>query len=184
MTNTTATIKPRIFFCFNHNPYTISGNVPTEAREYYDHLYHNQLSTSVRESSNGNGLFAKEVILAGEYFLEYAGERVTKAEFNERAARYESYGWSNEYFQQVHADLHIDATVVGNNARFINHSCEPNCEVQAVDLNNSGYCVSWLRALKTIQPGTEIRSDYQWHFYDTDSLVICECGAESCRNFI
>lgn len=145
----------RLFFHLQANPYTIEGlNLPLHAVEEYDYIFRNQLSTSVLPSRTGLGLFAEEFFLPGECFLEYSGERVTTTEFYDRAARYEANGWNNEYVQQVIPDLHVDATLHGNNARFINHCCVPDCEVTAVNLGNSGYTVPWLCALRTIPTGT------------------------------
>lgn len=104
---------------------------------------------------------------------------VTTAGLCELIARYASYGLFNEYFQIVHDYLHIDGTVAGNSARFINYCCVHDFEACAVDLGVSGYYDPWLRAMKYIRAGDEIRSDYGWHNVDPDRLVMCNCGTST-----
>lgn len=137
-----------------------------------------------RPSRIGNVLFADELILAGEFFLQYVGERMSMAAVHERSARYPSLNLTNEYFQEILPNAHLDATFYGNNARYANHSCNPNCESQAVELGGSGYYVSWLKDLRDIQPDEEIKSDYGGHQTDPDVLVICECDSHNCKGFI
>jgi hypothetical protein len=77
----------------------------------------------------------------------------------------------------------IDAAVGGNDARFINHSCDPNCE--AVIVNNRIY----IEALREILPGEELSYDYAYERdadaeKDEEKLYVCHCGAKNCRGTI
>lgn len=130
------------------------------------------------------GIFSNELVLAGECFLEYADEIFTTASLQDRSKRYSFYGWVNEYIQKVHFDLHVDATVIGKNARFIKQRCAPNCEALTFDLGKSGYVVPWLRALENVQVGEDIRSVYGWHKDNTDSLLLCKRGVRTCKVYI
>ena len=74
----------------------------------------------------------------------------------------------------------IDAGVGGNEARFVNHSCGPNCE--SVIEN----CRVFIDALRTIEPGEELTYDYQIQRDtddppDIDSIFACHCGSQRCR---
>ena len=74
----------------------------------------------------------------------------------------------------------IDASVDGNDARFINHSCNPNCET--VIENNRVF----IDAIRAIKPGVELGYDYQLTWESTDdpaelALYACRCGARKCR---
>lgn len=64
--------------------------------------------------------------------------------------------------------------------RFLNHSCEPNCEV--FSWNEPGQRdIVYLRAVRTIRPDDELTIDYAW---DADAAIRCRCGAKSCRGWI
>ena len=68
--------------------------------------------------------------------MEYVGEVLDYEEFCERTLRYEDNKQSHFYFMALNADEIIDATNKGNISRFINHSCDPNCETQKVTVVN------------------------------------------------
>ena len=80
----------------------------------------------------------------------------------------------------VEGDRYIDASVNGNDARFINHSCQPNCETEVAD---GGI---WIRAIRNIQPGVELTYDYSLEIERRPSRkrrdeYACRCGATTCR---
>lgn len=66
--------------------------------------------------------------------IEYVGETIDFCEFRRRIRRYERVGHGHHYFMSVESDRFIDAGNKGNWARFVNHSCEPNCVTQKVSL--------------------------------------------------
>jgi SET domain-containing protein len=81
---------------------------------------------------------------------------------------------------RVGESLYVDAAREGNASRFINHSCEPNCEVEI-----EGTRIS-IRARKNIQPGVELTYDYALELEDDplpdwERLYACRCGAPTCR---
>jgi SET domain-containing protein len=75
------------------------------------------------------GLFANEDIAAGDFVIEYGGEIIDDALLLTRKQRYQDQRRSCLYFMKV-PQGNIDAMTFGNEARFINHSCDPNCEKQ------------------------------------------------------
>jgi hypothetical protein len=135
-----------------------------------------------RSSIQGRGGFATRPIKKGERIIEYTGERIS---WKEADRRYE-----DETMQRHHTFLFtltsrtcVDAAVGGNDARFINHSCDPNCE--AVIVNNRIY----IEATRDIAPGEELSYDYAYERDaesgdDEEKLYVCHCGAKNCRGTI
>jgi len=137
----------------------------------------------VRESPiAGLGVFAARRIRRGTRIIEYLGERITSAEADER---YDDDAMTNHHtvLFAVDDDMVIDAAVDGNDARFINHGCAPNCEA----VNEGGRI--FIEAIADITEGTELVYDYalsrdepwddRWA-----ALYACHCGAPRCRGTI
>jgi SET domain-containing protein len=135
---------------------------------------------AVRNSGiHGKGGFAVRRIRKGTRITEYVGERITPEEGDRR---YPINGQSHyhTFLFLVNKKICIDAAVDGNDARFLNHSCDPNCE--AVEDNGRVF----IEAIRTIEPGVELTYDYHL----TGSLprtkaaqaqFACDCGAPGCR---
>lgn len=135
-----------------------------------------------RSSIQGRGAFALRRLRVGTRLIEYVGERITPEAADERYD--EDLGVRHHTFLfSVDSKTVIDAAVDGNEARFINHSCNPNCE--AVDEDGRIF----IEVIRTIQPGEELSYDYQYERdeeYDEEweAHYICKCGAENCRGTI
>ena len=77
--------------------------------------------------------------------MEYVGEVLDYKEFKNRTKQYAKNGQEHYYFMSLNADEVIDATYRGNKSRFINHSCDPNCETQKVSKKYFlHYFIFWL----------------------------------------
>jgi SET domain-containing protein len=134
----------------------------------------------VRDSPlHGLGVFAARRIRKGTRIIEYLGERVSHAEADRR---YEDKGANDAHTFLFIVDSRtvIDAGVGGNEARFINHACEPNCE--SVIENRRVF----IDALHALEPGEELTYDYQIKREpddppDVDSIFACRCGSARCR---
>ena len=131
----------------------------------------------------GTGLFAKKVIPKGTRIIEYEGLRVQKADLLHDLAN----GLTNMiYVMQLNESMVIDAGREGNDARFINHSCAPNCEV--LSFNETPY----IYAMQEIPQGEELSFDYKLGFDGEVEIPIeqkkewfpCNCGASTCRGTI
>lgn len=85
----------------------------------------------------GWGLFATEEIFSGAFVIEYRGEVIDKVELKKRQAI--SHEKNNVYFIFLGNDMFIDATLYGNEARFINHSCYPNVAPKKWTIYSNGY---------------------------------------------
>ncbi|KNE66722.1 hypothetical protein AMAG_11220 [Allomyces macrogynus ATCC 38327] len=84
----------------------------------------------VQTAQKGFGLRALEALPAGAFVLEYTGEVISRSMFLRRAKAYSALGHRHFYFMSLQKDEIIDAQRKGGLARFINHSCNPNCETQ------------------------------------------------------
>ena len=134
----------------------------------------------VRHSSvHGYGVFALRRIRKGTVVVEYLGDRVSHAEAD---ARYEGKDPKDghTFLFTVDARIVIDAGANGNEARYINHGCDPNCESAA-----RGKRI-FIEAIRTIQPGEELSYDYRIQRDeddppDIDDIFACRCGAQACR---
>jgi SET domain-containing protein len=128
---------------------------------------------------HGDGVFALRRIRKGTAIVEYLGERVSHAEADARYANKPSRD-NHTFLFTVDAKTVIDAGVDGNEARYINHGCDPNCESTTLDKR------IFIEALRTIQPGEELTYDYQilrdaQDEPDIDEVYACRCGAVGCR---
>ncbi len=134
----------------------------------------------VRSSAiHGLGVFATRPIRKGMRVIEYLGERITPQEADRR--------YADDQAEHPHVLLFvvdkrtvIDAGVGGNDARFINHSCEPNCKAFTQKKR------IFIYALKAIAEGEELTYDYNLTRDDPNDLDIeeryaCRCGAMTCR---
>lgn len=142
---------------------------------------HTQDYFEVRRSTiQGLGAFAKKRIRKGTRVIEYTGERISHAEADQR---YDDTSMKRHttYLFVVNGRTVVDATVEGNEARFINHSCDPNCE-SLVDGSRI-----YIEAIRTIQPGDELAYDYRFEPTgdpDDEKRYRCRCGAATCRGTI
>ena len=134
----------------------------------------------VRDSPlHGRGVFATRRIRKGTRVFEYLGERVSHAEADRRYEHKDAND-NHTFLFIVDARTVIDAGVNGNEARFVNHACDPNCE--SVIENRRVF----VDAIRTIQPGEELTYDYQIPREaddppDIDEIFACRCGLKGCR---
>ena len=128
---------------------------------------------------HGTGVYAVAPIKKGARIIEYIGERISHAEADRRYERKGSDDGHTFLFIASNRTV-IDATDGGNDARFINHSCNPNCET-VIEQNRV-----FVEATRSIKPGDELGYDYQLTWDSTDepedlALYACRCGAPKCR---
>ncbi|XP_066506787.1 histone-lysine N-methyltransferase SETD1B-A [Hoplias malabaricus] len=123
------------------------------------------------------GLFAMEPIAADEMVIEYVGQNIRQVIADMREKRYEEEGIGSSYMFRVDHDTIIDATKCGNFARFINHSCNPNCYAKVITVESQKKIVIYSR--QPISVNEEITYDYK--FPIEDEKIPCLCGAENCR---
>ena len=135
----------------------------------------------VRNSSiHGRGVFAARTIRKGATIIEYRGERITEREA-ERRPDSDPDNPFHTFFFELNDGKIIDAAVRGNAARWINHSCDPNCEPYEDDEGRV-----FIEARRTIRKGEELAYDYQLSVggrigKKQREAYTCRCGAKRCR---
>lgn len=138
---------------------------------------------SIRESSiHHKGVFATKDIPKGTKIIEYVGEKVTKEESKKREQQTLEESKKDitkgaVYIFELDEEHDIDGNVSWNDARFINHSCDPNCEVDIIEGR------IWIIALKDIKKDEELSYDYG---YDLEGFEKhhCRCGCPNCIGYI
>src|SRR5207253_3045598 len=115
-----------------------------------------------------------------ERLIEYIGERITSREADRRSERENPDGTNHTFLFTVDDRTIVDAGVHGNAARFINHSCNPNCESVIED----GHI--YIEAIKNIKKGQELFYDYcmvlvERHTPEAKARHACLCGSRNCR---
>jgi uncharacterized protein len=137
-------------------------------------------SIEVRDSAlHGLGVFATKRIKKGTRVVEYLGERVSHAEADRRYDDKDEND-NHTFLFIVDGRTVIDAGVDGNEARFINHGCDPNCESVIEERR------VFIEAIRDIAAGEELTYDYQIQREahdppNIDVIFACRCGAATCR---
>jgi SET domain-containing protein len=132
-----------------------------------------------RSPVHGMGAFATRRIAKGTRIIEYLGERIGHREANRRYAQ-KLPDDNHTFLFVVDRGIVIDAGADGNDARFINHGCDPNCESVIEDRR------VFIDALRTIQAGEELKYDYSIARDrddppNVDEVFACHCGVKQCR---
>ena len=141
------------------------------------------LPFDVRHSPiQGFGGYATRPIAAGTRIIEYAGERLTPAAAEARYPDVPGERHHTDLFA-IDDDVVVDAAVNGNAARFLNHSCAPNCDAVFDDGR------IWIDAIHDIEVGEELVYDYAYvlperHTPAAKRRFPCCCGAITCRGTI
>ncbi len=134
-----------------------------------------------RSKIQGRGGFALRTIRKGQRIDEYLGEHITHEEADRRYD--DKNGRHHTFLFVLDDDTVLDARRKGSDARYINHSCDPNCE----SVTDKGHI--YIRAIKTIRAGEELVYDYRFDWqdeFDPDDVRYyrCGCGSKKCRGTI
>ena len=135
-----------------------------------------------KSSVHGWGIFAKANILKGARIIEYVGEKITKAEADRRGPILVEYAKKHKqsgavYIFVLNKRYDIDGHVEYNSAKYINHSCAPNCEVEII----RGHI--WVIALRDITKNEELFYNYGYDL-DTYHEHPCFCKSSCCPSYI
>ncbi|HYB95676.1 MAG TPA: SET domain-containing protein-lysine N-methyltransferase [Vicinamibacterales bacterium] len=115
---------------------------------------------------HGYGVFALETINKNKRIIDYAGELISNKQSESREDRYLKKGCI--WVFRVNRNWSRDAAVGGNIARFINHSCTPNCWIEVDGKTRT----IWIRASRQIRKGEELVYDYNT---EGDKVIPCKC---------
>ncbi|KAF7732537.1 histone methyltransferase set2 [Apophysomyces ossiformis] len=135
----------------------------------------------IRTEKKGYGLRALTDLPSNAFIMEYLGEVIPHSEFIQRTRNYEREGLKHYYFMTLKTDEIIDATKKGCLARFINHSCNPNCVTQKWVVGKKmriGIFTS-----RSVQAGEELTFDYKFERYGAVAQK-CYCGEANCKGYI
>ncbi|KAL4875591.1 complex proteins associated with Set1p component N-domain-containing protein [Aspergillus karnatakaensis] len=136
-----------------------------------------------RSAIHNWGLYAEVNISANEMIIEYVGEKVRQQVADMRERRYLKSGIGSSYLFRIDENTVIDATKRGGIARFINHSCTPNCTAKIIKVDGSKRIVIY--ALRDIERDEELTYDYKFEReWDSDDRIPCLCGSAGCKGFL
>lgn len=144
----------------------------------------NKLWKLKKSSIHGTGVVALFDIPKGTRIIQYIGDKISKKEGDRRSAeRIKKYlNKKNEgsvYIFELNKRYDIDGSPLYNKARYINHSCNPNCEVEIIKNE------IWISSIKSIKKGDELNYDYGYPFDEDDfSDHICKCDSKKCIGYI
>ena|SRR3989338_1360511 len=135
-----------------------------------------------KSSIHNNGVVAAMDIPKGTKIIEYVGEKISKEEGDMRSEMHIKMHEKNPHFGEVYVyelddKWDIDGSPDYNEAKYINHSCSPNCESDIKD----GHI--WIVALRDIKEGEELTYDYSYDLDEFDEYP-CKCGSEKCFGYI
>jgi hypothetical protein len=138
-----------------------------------------------KTARKGWGLIALEDLVPGQFVMEYVGEVISACEMQRRLTEQvvpgEPVQGCHMYFLTLTGEESIDASHKGNLARFINHSCEPNC--QTVKWQVLGEMCVGIFAKEHVRAGTELTFDYHMQRFGAFKQH-CYCGAPTCRKWL
>lgn len=138
-----------------------------------------------RSAIHGNGVFAVAPLAKGERLVEYKGRRRTHAEVD--AGDTGDVDSGHTFLFTLNDEYVIDANFEGNTARWINHSCDPNCEavLEEDDGDDRRLDKVFIEAIRGIAPGEELSYNYgitlaEKHTKELKKIWECRCGAGNC----
>ncbi|KAF1980911.1 hypothetical protein K402DRAFT_255081 [Aulographum hederae CBS 113979] len=136
----------------------------------------------VQTGDRGHGVRAVRSFQPGQIILEYSGEVITQEECDHRMNT--EYKKNNHYYLMTfHQNLIIDATKRGSAARFVNHSCDPNCRVEKWIVGGEPR-MALFAGDNGIMTGEELTYDYNFDPFSDDNVQTCHCGSAKCRGFL
>ena len=144
-----------------------------------DNLIHSELVEVRNSPIHGRGVYATQPIKSGTRVYEYVGERITHSEADRRFWK-KRHDDGHTFLFVVNRKTVIDGSKKGNDARYINHRCEANCETITEDNR------IFIEAIRNIKTGEELGYDYQLTWSESDTpedlaLYQCLCGSRKCR---
>lgn len=129
-----------------------------------------KLVTFNRSAIHGWGLYAEENIAANDMIIEYVGEKIRPAVANIRELRYDKQGIGSSYLFRINDDFTVDATKKGGIARFINHSCAPNCTAKIVKVDDEDRIAIYAKC--------EVRAGEELTYGECTNLTLSDTPAD------
>lgn len=133
-----------------------------------------------RSKIQGLGLYAARDLEKHQMIIEYIGEVIRSDLTDIREKRYEDQN-RGIYMFRLDDERVLDATMCGGMARYINHSCDPSCVTETVEVDRDNHIIIF--ANRRISRGEELSYDYKFD-YEDDNRIPCNCGASNCRKWM
>ncbi|HRP68875.1 MAG TPA: SET domain-containing protein-lysine N-methyltransferase [Turneriella sp.] len=134
-----------------------------------------------RSPKHGRGVYTEVAIPKGMKIIEYVGKKIPVRKSDvvaeKQLSRAAKHGAGSVYLFELNKKFDIDGNVPWNKARLINHSCDPNCEVEIVQ----GHI--WISSRRAIKAGEELTYDYGFNMANWQEHV-CRCGTKKCLGYI
>tara|TARA_B100000029_G_scaffold30896_1_gene29553 strand:+ start:1650 stop:2102 length:453 start_codon:yes stop_codon:yes gene_type:complete len=124
---------------------------------------------------NNRGLFASKNITKGTKIIYYVGKIILKKE-SEKNSKFDND--KAIYLFNLNSKYDLDGDFTYNTARLINHSCNPNCEVEGKGLK------LWISSIKDIKKNEELTYDYGFSYDENYKDFPCKCGSKNCCGYI
>nr|XP_023687945.1 histone-lysine N-methyltransferase 2D-like [Paramormyrops kingsleyae]XP_023687953.1 histone-lysine N-methyltransferase 2D-like [Paramormyrops kingsleyae]XP_023687962.1 histone-lysine N-methyltransferase 2D-like [Paramormyrops kingsleyae] len=134
-----------------------------------------------RSRIQGLGLYAAKDLEKHTMVIEYIGTIIRNEVANRREKIYEEQN-RGIYMFRINNEHVIDATLTGGPARYVNHSCAPNCVAEVVTFDKEDKII--IISSRRIPKGEELTYDYQFDFEDDQHKIPCHCGAWNCRKWM
>nr|KAG5705670.1 hypothetical protein BaRGS_026609 [Batillaria attramentaria] len=134
-----------------------------------------------RSHIQGLGLYAARDLEKHTMVIEYIGDLIRNEVANRRELEYENQN-RGVYMFRIDNDTVIDATMAGGPARYINHSCSPNCAAEVVHFEKESKII--IITSRRISKGEELVYDYKFDLEDDQHKIPCMCGAPNCRKWM
>ena len=128
-----------------------------------------------KSNIDNKGHYAEKNIKSGKIIINYKGKIITKKETDTNPK------YDNDkaiYLFNLNSRYDLDGDFKYNDARLINHSCNPNCEVEGKGLK------LWITAIKDIKKGEELSYDYGFGYDEDYKQFVCKCGSKNCVGYI
>ena len=137
----------------------------------------------ISSSIDSYGIMAMEDIVANRFIMCYLGEYIDDKTADIRESIYQKQGYG-DYFFRIKHNIIVDGTKQGNLARFINHSCSPNCYTRIIHTDDDKDKIV-IFSKRFIKKGEELTYDYKFEIeLDISKKIICKCGSQFCRQTI
>ncbi|XP_050507765.1 histone-lysine N-methyltransferase 2C-like isoform X1 [Diabrotica virgifera virgifera] len=134
-----------------------------------------------RSKIQGLGLYAARDLEKHTMVIEYIGEIIRTELAESREKQYEAKN-RGIYMFRLDENRVVDATLSGGLARYINHSCNPNCVAETVEVERDVKIIIFSK--RRIMRGEELAYDYKFEFEDDQNKISCMCGAPNCRKWM
>jgi len=128
-----------------------------------------------KSNINGKGLFANKDIKKDTIIIHYIGKIITKKQ-TEEDSKFDN--GKAIYLFNINNKYDLDGDFSYNTARLINHSCNPNCQVESKGLK------LWISSIRDIKKNEELSYDYGYSFDENYKEFPCKCGSNNCCGYI